>query len=116
MPPWTNYRSKYALDPEDLPIPHGPKCDSCGGANISGSPVVTALSAKNPLEECRSTTELMMALCTRPIPRLEELMAPRTVARSLAEALRRALSTEPSAPGIWRRKEGGFVVRVRGKV
>lgn len=57
--------------------------------------LVTALSAKNPLEECRSTTELMMALCTRPIPRLEELMAPRTVARSLAEALRRALSTEP---------------------
>ena len=26
------------------PIPHGPKCDSCGGANISGSPIVTALT------------------------------------------------------------------------
>ncbi|CAN5780717.1 hypothetical protein BH09MYX1_BH09MYX1_21680 [soil metagenome] len=26
------------------PIPHGPKCDSCGGANISGSPVVTAIT------------------------------------------------------------------------
>ena len=26
------------------PITHGPVCDSCGGANISGSPVVTALT------------------------------------------------------------------------
>ncbi len=34
------YVPNAALDP----IPHGPKCDSCGGANISGSPVVTALS------------------------------------------------------------------------
>ncbi len=34
------YVPNAALDP----IPHGPKCDSCGGANISGSPVVTALT------------------------------------------------------------------------
>ncbi len=34
------YVPNTALDP----IPHGPKCDSCGGANISGSPVVTALT------------------------------------------------------------------------
>jgi hypothetical protein len=26
------------------PIPHGPVCDSCGGANISGKPIVTALT------------------------------------------------------------------------
>ena len=26
------------------PIPHGPVCDSCGGANISGDPLVTALT------------------------------------------------------------------------
>jgi len=25
-------------------IPHGPVCDSCGGANVSGQPIVTALS------------------------------------------------------------------------
>jgi hypothetical protein len=29
-----------ALDP----IPHGPVCDSCGGANVSGKPIVTALT------------------------------------------------------------------------
>ena len=38
------YVPNAALDP----IPHGPKCDSCGGANISGSPVVTALSEYEP--------------------------------------------------------------------
>jgi hypothetical protein len=26
------------------PIPHGPVCDSCGGANVSGKPIVTALT------------------------------------------------------------------------
>ena len=36
------------------PIPHGPKCDSCGGANISGSPIVTALT--DPYGKSRSRT------------------------------------------------------------
>ena len=30
------------------PIKHGPKCDSCGGASISGKPIVTRIKASVP--------------------------------------------------------------------
>ena len=58
-----------------------------------------ALVGRNPLAECRTTTALMLALCTRPIPRIEDLVlecrSPVHVSRQLSEALRRALATDP---------------------
>ena len=56
-----------------------------------------AVTGRNPLAECKTTTSLMMALCTRPIPRAEDLLPANAAAISptLSEALRRALATDP---------------------
>ena len=58
-----------------------------------------AVTGRNPLADCKTTTSLMMALCTRPIPRAEELVAdagvPTLISPTLSEALRRALATDP---------------------
>jgi len=58
--------------------------------------LLNAYAGKNPLAEARTTTALMMALCTRSIPRVEELVPPaRAPSRVFSEALRRALATDP---------------------
>jgi serine/threonine protein kinase len=58
-----------------------------------------ALTGRNPLAHCTTTTSLMMALCTRPIPRAEDVLAdaglPGILSPTLSEALRRALATDP---------------------